>query len=99
MLEFDRESAEREARLVDRHMRVAYSVPQHRQYLHGGAPSEPVLSEAVARIMNEMSDLLGTLTDHLKAGLVLKSERGELARLLFTLAHVEFDPGKVHKAQ
>ena len=103
MLEFDRESAEREARLVDRHMRVAYSVPQHHQYLHGGAPSEPVLAEAAARIMNEMSDLLGTLTDHLKAGLVLKSERGKLlAQLLFTLAHdkcVEFDPGKVHKAQ
>jgi hypothetical protein len=104
MLEFEAfpESAEREARLVEAHMRVAYSVPKHRQYLHGGTPSEPVLAEAAARIMSEV-DSLATLADFLKDGFVLKGERGELlARLLLTLAHdkcVEFDSAKAHEAQ
>ena len=57
MFEFEAfpESAEREARLFETHMRVAYSVPKGRQYLHGGTPSEPVLAEASARIMNDMN--------------------------------------------
>jgi len=45
------ESADQEAKLVEGHMRVAYSVPKHRQYLRGRTPSEPVLAEAAARIM------------------------------------------------
>jgi hypothetical protein len=104
MLEFEpsRESADREAKLVERHMRVAYSVPKHRQYLHGGTPSEPVLAEAAGRIMNEMNNSLAILTDSLKAGLISRGERGELlARLLLTLAHdkcVKFDPKKAHEA-
>ncbi|KAG6881078.1 hypothetical protein C0995_003117, partial [Termitomyces sp. Mi166 len=32
-------------------MRTVYSVPQHRQYPHGGYPSEPFLAEAAARAM------------------------------------------------
>ena len=54
MLEFEplRESADQEAKLVEGHMPVAYSVPKHHQYLRGGTPSEPVLAEAAARITN-----------------------------------------------
>ena len=95
-------SAEREARLVEAHMRVAYSVPKGRQYLYGGTPSEPVLAEAAARIMNDMNSL-ATITDFLKDGLVSKGERGELlARLLLTLAHdkcVDFDSANAHEVQ
>ena len=91
MLEFEplRESANQEAKLVEGHMRVAYSMPKHRQYLRGGAPSEPVLAEAASRrIMNDMTSLLHTVGNYLKNGLVSKGERGELvARLLLTLAH------------
>ncbi|KAG6850384.1 hypothetical protein H0H93_013939 [Arthromyces matolae] len=35
--------------LVATSMRTVYSVPQHREYLRGGYPSEPFLSEAAAR--------------------------------------------------
>ncbi|KAG6882573.1 hypothetical protein C0992_011304, partial [Termitomyces sp. T32_za158] len=38
-----------EGLLVASSMRTVYSVPQHRQYLHGGYPSEPFLGEAAAR--------------------------------------------------
>ncbi|KAG6884706.1 hypothetical protein C0992_005894, partial [Termitomyces sp. T32_za158] len=40
-----------EALLVANSMRTVYSVPRHRQYLHGGYPSEPFLAEAAARVM------------------------------------------------
>ena len=105
MLEFEplRESAAREAKLVEGHMRIAYSVPKHRQYLRGGTSSEPVLAEAAARIMNNMPALLTTITGYLKHGLISKGERGELvARLLLTLAHdecVKFDYRKADEAQ
>ena len=106
MLEFEplRESADQEARLVEGHMRIAYSVPKHRHYLRGGTPSEPVLAEAAACIMDNMSHtLLATLEGYLKIGLISKGERGELvSRLLLTLAHdkcVTFDPDKAHEAQ
>ena len=105
MLEFEplHESADLEARLVEGHMRIAYSVPKHRHYFRGGAPSEPVLAEAAARIMNDMSMLPATLANYLKNDLISKGERGELVtRLLLTLAHdkcVQFDRKKAHEAQ
>lgn len=34
-----------QARLVESHMRLAYSVPRHRQYLCSGYSSEPMLAE------------------------------------------------------
>ena len=106
MLEFEplRESADKEAKLVEGHMRVTYSVPTHRQYLRSGAPSEPVLAEAAARVMSEIhGGPLGAVTGYLRNGLISKGVRGELvARLLLTLAHnkcVRFDSAKVHEAQ
>jgi len=104
MLEFEplRESADQEAKLVEGHMRIAYSVPKHRQYLRGGTSSEPVLAEAAARIMNGMS-AVSTISYYLGHGLISKGERGELiTRLLLTLAHdkcVEFDYKKADEAQ
>ncbi|KAG6862616.1 hypothetical protein C0993_002360, partial [Termitomyces sp. T159_Od127] len=38
-----------EGLLVASSMRTVFSVPQHRQYLRGGYPSEPFLGEAAAR--------------------------------------------------
>ncbi|KAG6877960.1 hypothetical protein C0993_001578 [Termitomyces sp. T159_Od127] len=40
-----------EGLLVSSSMRTVYSVPQHRQYLRGGYPSEPFLAEAAARAL------------------------------------------------
>ncbi|KAF7776482.1 hypothetical protein Agabi119p4_4875 [Agaricus bisporus var. burnettii] len=53
-LSFD--SSRDEAVLLERHlvtsgMRTAFSIPQHRQYIHGGYPSEPFLAEAAARAL------------------------------------------------
>lgn len=33
------------AQLIKSHMRIAYSVPTHRQYFCSGYPSEPILAE------------------------------------------------------
>ena len=35
--------------LVASHMRMVYSIPQHREYIRSGYPSEPILAEAAAR--------------------------------------------------
>ncbi|PCH41897.1 hypothetical protein WOLCODRAFT_137609 [Wolfiporia cocos MD-104 SS10] len=40
-----------EARMVETNMRVAYSVPAHREYLRSGYSSEPILAEAATRAM------------------------------------------------
>ncbi|KAG6898440.1 hypothetical protein C0993_006864, partial [Termitomyces sp. T159_Od127] len=48
--ESNRDEAVRlEGLLVASSMRIVYSVPQHRQYLRDGYPSEPFLAEAAAR--------------------------------------------------
>ena len=40
--------------LVERNMRIAYSVPQHCQYMRSGYSSEPILAEAAANLMREL---------------------------------------------
>ncbi|KAG9109084.1 hypothetical protein FRC07_008373, partial [Ceratobasidium sp. 392] len=55
-----------QSRLVETHMRVVYSIPQHRGYMHTGSPSEPILAEAAARYLNADD------------GLLERGERGEL---------------------
>ena len=39
--------------LVASHMRTIFSIPQHREYVHSGYPSEPLLAEAAARQLHE----------------------------------------------
>jgi hypothetical protein len=41
-----------EPRLVSSHMRVLFSIPSHREYLITGTPSEPILAEAAAHVMD-----------------------------------------------
>ncbi|KEP45172.1 putative G2/mitotic-specific cyclin cdc13, partial [Rhizoctonia solani 123E] len=82
-----------QSKLVESHMRVAYSIPQYRGYMHTGAPSEPVLAEAAGRYLS--SQLGGImiqgperLSQALETGLLARGERVELvARLLVTVAH------------
>ncbi len=77
-----------EAIQVERHMRIAYSVPQHRAYMRSGTPSEPILAEAAAQLMKYVKDAPKTLADFVNKGLVDKGHAGELAaRLLLTLAY------------
>jgi hypothetical protein len=91
LLEFEpkREAAVRtETELVAAHMHVAYSVPAHREYLRSGAPSEPILAEAAARIMaSNHFQTAEILSEYLSNGLITRGERGELVgRLLLIQA-------------
>ena len=43
----------REVELIADHMRIVFSVPEHREYLLSGYPSEPLLAEAAARQMHQ----------------------------------------------
>ncbi|KAG9083328.1 hypothetical protein FRC06_004588, partial [Ceratobasidium sp. 370] len=84
-----------QSRLVETHMRVVYSIPRHRGYMHTGSPSEPILAEAAARHLNPVNQRsqisqLGpeNLAIACQKGLLARGERGELyGRLLVTIAH------------
>ncbi|KAI0919151.1 hypothetical protein AcV5_002142 [Taiwanofungus camphoratus] len=82
-----------ENQLVEGNMRIAYSVPVHREYLRSGSPSEPILAEAAAQEMaviaeSEADAAAKLLTGYTQDGLVNKGDRGELVmRLLLTLAY------------
>lgn len=41
------------ADLVANHMRIAYSIPEHCEYMRTGAPSELILAEAAARLLDD----------------------------------------------
>ncbi|GJE95218.1 hypothetical protein PsYK624_113990 [Phanerochaete sordida] len=93
LLEFDisREPARDLAQdLVARHMLIVFGVPEHREYMRMGAPSEPLLAHVAAHVMNEHTqiDVVGALASAMKAGQIDKGQRGELVgRLLMILAH------------
>ncbi|KAF8344090.1 uncharacterized protein EI90DRAFT_3149527 [Cantharellus anzutake] len=84
-----------ESELVESHMRVVYAIPEHREFMHTGSPSEPILAEAAARCLNDPLDGRGIelqgpeiLAQACEKGLLAKGERGELCgRLLVTIAH------------
>lgn len=80
-----------EQKLVASHMRVTFTVPEHRNYIYSGYPSEPILAEAAAQLMylNSMHNgIPDVLLNWCKNDLIPKGERGELvARLLLTKAH------------
>ena len=72
-----------QADLVASHMRICYSVPQNREYMRSGYPSEPILAEAAAQQMctfrkHDRSAILHILRDNMDSGLLDRGERGEL---------------------
>ncbi len=83
-----RDETDSEANQVARHMRIAYSVPSHREYMRSGSPSEPILAEAAAQLMKHIEDVPKRLAKFVNRGLIEKGQAGELvARLLLTLAY------------
>jgi hypothetical protein len=78
-----------EAKLVENHMRIAFSVPAHREYVHTGAPSEPVLVEAAARITHRniprRLDIPSRIQSFIEEGIIDKPERGEIVSRLILL--------------
>lgn len=86
--EHSKKAQEMEVTLVEKHMRIAYTVPQHRETISSGYSSEPLLAEAAAQEMSEMEDILDVLGEHVQSGIVVVGEKGELVgRLLLSLAH------------
>jgi len=91
-----------EAGLVESHMRFAYSIPDHREYLRSGYPSEPLLAEAAAQQLSTWRAqnpfiVVETLTNILETGLLDRGELGELTgrQLLLDAYHraVELEQG------
>ena len=82
-----------EIQLVESYMRIIFAVPNHREYMRAGTPSEPILAEAAALLLNartnRMQELAPTILNvAFERGFLARGERGELvARLLWTLAH------------
>ncbi|KAE9407705.1 hypothetical protein BT96DRAFT_971110 [Gymnopus androsaceus JB14] len=70
------------------HYSKTMSSELHRQFMHTGTPSEPVLAEAAARLIHAHAvNALDILKHAFNSGLVAKGERGEiLARHLFISA-------------
>ena len=46
-------SMQQQAELVASHMRVAYSVPVHREHFRSGYPSEPMLAEVCSPLLSQ----------------------------------------------
>lgn len=87
---------ELEDRLVADHMRVALSIPAHREYMRSTSLSEPILAEAASMVMSDMEkhalespgSPLDILSRNVEKNLISVGEHGELVvRLLLTLAH------------
>lgn len=100
LLEFEpkrEKAAMMENELVAGNMRIVYSIPNHQEYIRSGYPSEPILAEAAAQIMEALEKMdagrsrstpLKELKKFVDRNLISIGERGELvARLLLTLAH------------
>jgi hypothetical protein len=73
-------------------MCVAFAVPKHREFLRSGTPSEPLLAEAAAWLLNAKNTFQHKAPDYLskvmECGLLARGERGEMvARLFWTMAH------------
>lgn len=78
--------------LVKTYMRCVFNIPSGREYVWTGFPSEPMLAEAAARLLNSSRHINEyapeILRNALESGLLAKGERGELvARTLLTVAH------------
>ncbi|KAJ8462310.1 hypothetical protein ONZ51_g10986 [Trametes cubensis] len=75
--------------LLSNRMLIAFSIRQHQEYMRAGTASEPLLAHAAAKVMNEFGlNLVRSLTEGFKHGLLDKGQRGELvARLLLIFAH------------
>jgi hypothetical protein len=69
--------------MVESHMRIAYSIPSHREYLRSGYPSEPLLAEAAAQQLwkwrsQEPLVVIKTLNEIHTTGFLDRGELGEL---------------------
>ena len=83
-----------EIKLVESYMRIVFAVPTHHEYMRTGTPSEPILAEAAAHLLNGVDHLPleelapRALNRAFERGFLARGERGKMvACLLWTLAH------------
>lgn len=76
---------------VESYMRIVLAVPRHREFMWTGAPSEPVLAETAAQLLNWNPNLPvvpWALYSAFQQGILAREQREEIvARMLWTLAH------------
>jgi hypothetical protein len=76
-------------------MRVIFAIPDHREYMRTGYPSEPCLVEAAAKVLRQSGTPFRilcpkTLANGIQSGSIVRSENGEVAtRLLYIIARHE----------
>ncbi|THG98432.1 hypothetical protein EW026_g3752 [Hermanssonia centrifuga] len=81
-------AVDKQIELVAGHMLIVHCIPDFLEGMRTSAPSEPILAEAAARIMTNMSHIPQYLLKQVGDGLVSSDDGGNLvARLLLTLAH------------
>jgi hypothetical protein len=68
---------ESENLMVAGHLRVANVIPSHREYIISSTPSEPIVAEAAAQVLQKQN-MIDLLFYNLRDGLIEKGQRGEL---------------------
>jgi hypothetical protein len=82
-----------EQQLVASYLRTVFVVPNHREFMRTGTPSEPILAEAAASFMQRKTprvDALKTLQAFFNEnGLAAKGDRGELVGRLLDIFAID----------
>jgi hypothetical protein len=94
-INYDNRTANRNIQeaMVARHARLVYAIPSHREYMHTGYSSEPLLAEAAHQLVyewekKEPSFLIDTLNMNNDNGVLNKGHAGEMvARLILSSAY------------
>jgi hypothetical protein len=90
---FSGNSRKAQATLVQSYMRVVFHIPQTREYMWTGYPSEPILSQAAGQLLNDRPEPFMELAPEIlsrafKDNLLDHDELAELiAQVLLTIAH------------
>lgn len=63
--------------MVAGYLRVANVIPTHREYIILSTPSEPIVAEAVAQVLQKQN-MIKLLFNNVRNGLIEKGQRGEL---------------------
>ncbi|KAI6101678.1 hypothetical protein EDD17DRAFT_1786370 [Pisolithus thermaeus] len=80
--------------MIASHMRIAFSIPQHRSYTRSGYPSEPFLAEAASRQMyrffrHPTISMARILWKNFESGLIDLGQNGQIImRLLLRFAYM-----------
>jgi hypothetical protein len=96
LFDFDpsrRSAVDLATKLVEGHMRLAYTIPKHREYMRTGASSEPILGAAAAIIMNDgqrsPDNWANILANHFESGIISEGQGAEVAMQLLLITAMD----------